>query len=450
MIEMVEKLVKELIQEDRNFEWKEKELKIIIENMLKLKPDVKVNKDFYNNLKSEIYKKINNNEKSIFDKITMFKYSFTIISSFIFITVIGIIFYPKSSKILENKADIDLNTQISKVDKESFWNFDKTEILKDKRPWVWWDVMIQSDSIKEKSQEIMWLWWWINQSKNNSMIHKPTFSYKYVGKNIKIPENMMVYKQIPNQNFMEDISKLLENFSISNIDISKFDNLQVTSLTLQENIQNGYKININTKKWEISLMPWDNWNFEHDRNFSIEDMPDDNTIIKKVQNFLKKYWIKADWYENIQIDKKWQEYYKNSKDKENFYIPKNIQVILPIMIENFEVYNLWWNIEWINISYDIEKNKVSSFGPLSKLNLVASKYPTNQDITKIVENYKKEGNEILKLDNAELVYVKIHKYENNQSNIYYVPAILFNVQENKNIPYHPKNVIIPIIEDFKR
>ncbi len=453
MIEMIDKLVKELIQEDKSFEWKEKELKAIIEKMIELKPDVKVDKDFYNSLKSEIYKKIDNNEASIFDKITMFKYSFAIVSSFVFITVIWFVFYPTDVK-KENKdiAQIDMNTQITKVDKKSFWNLNNIWTLESTKPWVWWDTMIQSDSMRENSQEIIWLWWWItkDQPSNTSMIHNPAFSYKYVGKKINIPESMMVYKQQEDENFIKDTSNILKHFSISNIDISKFEKLQVTSLTLQEDIENGYKININPKRWEIRLMPWDNWDFEHSRNFSIEDIPDDNTIITKAQNFLKKYWINVDGYENMQINKEWKKHYESSEDKENFYIPRNIQVILPIMIENFKVYNLWWNVEWLNISYDIKKNKVSSFGPLSKLNLIASNYPTNQDVNKIVKNYRKEGNNILKLDNARLVYVKMYKYENNQSNIYYVPAILSNVQENKNIDYHPENIIIPIIEDFKK
>lgn len=252
-----------------------------------------------------------------------------------------------------------------------------------------------------------------------------------------------------------------KNVSISNLNLSQFNNLKLNNLSLDEDKENGYSIYFNFNDGSLSINKnWQKWpSANYDKNLKITDVPSDESIIKIANEFLSKYNIDIKNYGSPEVISDWKQYYEQSTDKENYYIPTSIGVMYPLIINGKQVYESYGEKIGMTVNVDIVSNKVDGLYGIQTQNYESSKYDLETDSNKLLDVIKIGGNmfspryasntnvkEISSnVKNPSIAYMRTYKYDNNTSYELYVPAMILDVENTTN--NYRKNIVIPLTKD---
>ncbi len=253
-----------------------------------------------------------------------------------------------------------------------------------------------------------------------------------------------------------------KNVNISNLNLSQFNNLKLNNLALDEDKENGYSIYFNFNDGSLSINKnWQKWpNVNYDKNLKISDIPSDESIIKIANDFVFKYNINTKNYGKPEIVNDWKQYYEQSEDKNNYYIPNSIGVIYPLIINGKQVYESYGGKVGMTVNVDVLSKKVDSLYGIQTQNYESSKYDLETDPNKLLEiikiggevfypKYSLESNakEISSnVKNPSISYMRTYKYNNNTSFELYIPAMILDIENTINNNYR-KNIVIPLTKD---
>jgi hypothetical protein len=305
------------------------------------------------------------------------------------------------------------------------------------------------------------------------------YNYVYVGDDFTLfPSEADVYKRI-NPDLSKEFSSAFSNKKISFFDMSKFRDISVVNVSINEDVDYGYSIYLGLKDGSFSIYKnWDRWpNMEkscrgydsacyESYQLSVEDVLDDETIINISDQFLLDYGISLNNYGAGEVQKYWLQDYARSSVKESFYIPDTVSVVYPLKIEGRNVYEEYGQTFGLTIEVDMREKKVSSVFNLFYQHYESSSYSTenNKDIIlKMVSqggmypdySYYEEGADVkevtVEIGTPSLEMVKLWHYDNEKmiGSEIYVPAYVFPIISGGEEPYfYKKNIVIPAVKDF--
>jgi hypothetical protein len=488
----ITKILNDLYEIDPELRNKKKELINIINKLIKLRPDIKIDDDFAFKLRKELLESENNRFNSIPEIINNFmKIKFIYGAgafAIIVLAIVGIVGMDKIRNIASNPGEISFIPKEQKAfgSLASIGGNEGAEALGSR------SLTAEVDGLgsgSEQSEDMVvgfggsGLGAGSSDSANSKMIMPPyeykNYTYKYEGEEINIEDNFLaVYKKVKSIN-TKDFSGIINNFDLGLFDSSKFQNLKIDNINLNEDREFGYGIYFNFKEGIVSINEnWEKWprpenecglikDLEENQRcynslrLKISDVPADNEIISIADSFIEHYKIDISNYGEATIDNNWKRSYESTPNKENAYVPEIIQVIYPLIINNKTVYDQSGNPSGLNVSVNIRHRKVSGVYSISSIKLESSDYEIENNTEKILEfaenggiynyhyAYNDSSTEELKLDTPKAVLLKHYLYENNESHELYVPALVFPI---KNLPensyFYRNSIVVPLEKEM--
>lgn len=540
MKKQIENILQELYGVDSELKNREEELIQIIDSMINLKPNVKIDENFKQELRQKIAKEISvkkmQNFQSERNKPSIFQ-----ILSYVFWTVWIAAFWFFMFKDTLFK-DINLGNWNQNIKFESTVTESKQWFWKLSNVWnqnnaKWWEVAmdsktvvpvsapirenkIQSNNIEADTTVIdavtngdisvssndwsthtisspnavsgsewssMWNAWISTdlgntQPTNSTMrtyadpmpkmiapddwnyipeVYRYTFSWDL---NIDLKDMMSVYKKdskkVDNKVFFDSLSKL--NFAW--VEVSNFKNVWISNISLVENEEYGYNINIDFDNSSLNIYKnWAKWPQDTYTEGEKQVFLDEKEVIKIANDFLNTYKIDLSKYWTPIVEKSYvMAYAKYTSSKIMPEYTQNItNVVFPLIVDWNEIYEEWWQVSWVRIEIDLKAKKVTSLNSLSVDNYLKSDYKieiNNTNILKVASKWGRYGfydvgknvkYVDIKLKNPKLKYINTFNYKTYTQEQFLIPAIVFEIDNKNGAEYnYGETITVPLVKDF--
>lgn len=458
----IKEILRDLYKIDPTLREHEPDLIKILNKLITNKPNINLDENFIKKLKSELAEE-KTKSFNLFNFIYMKKISFVAAGAGLMLVVALVLIN------LLNRPEINLAIKSSEITKLSDRAFG--------------DLNFEMSSSDMKGVAGMGAGGGGNYSESDSasapiegrIMPYPYYQYKYtyVGDDFSIDEDKMeVYKRQKELNVSPKLS-----LNLDQINLQKFANAKLQNITIMEEQEYGYMVNVNFTEGMISInQNWQTWPIyestcagiggdiatkcvDSNRLF-IDDIPSDDKILEIADSFVREYKINITDYAEPIIDNRWRTYYENSEDKNNYYVPDTISVIYPLTIQDKKIYNYGGEPDGLMISVNIREMKVSGAWNIMPNNYQSSLYDVEQDTSKILKLAEQGGNGYVYFDEAakiieinlgkpELIYVKTYNYKNGNSEELIVPALSFPIlNKPANYYLYQENVVVPILKEL--
>lgn len=299
-----------------------------------------------------------------------------------------------------------------------------------------------------------------------------SFEYVYTGEPLDlIDEQALVYRRLKGDGSLSNkFNGLIGGQKVGPLDLQVFSGLQTNSLAFNENRPFGYSVNIDLREESIYIgQNWPYWQTERDKcgdnvacwesyRLKINDIPADDSVIAMADKFLSDKKIGRSNYGEPKIDNFWRLNYESSNDKDNYYIPEEISVIYPLMIDGQPVYDQGGGFDGLRVNVNLLHKRVSGVSNLTTARYQSSKYALETDAQKVLEAASKGGSRFYYGEGAEKItlelgtptksLIRYWRYADGLSEELLVPALIFPV---KNIPdnyYGSRFITIPLVKEM--
>ncbi len=293
-------------------------------------------------------------------------------------------------------------------------------------------------------------------------VYRYTFSWDL---NIDLKDMMPVYKKdskkADNKVFFDSLSKL--NFAW--VEVSNFKNIWISNISLVENTEYGYNINIDFDNSSLNIYKnWAKWPQDTYIEGEKQIFLDEKEVIKIANDFLNTYKIDLSKYWTPVIEKSYvMAYAKYETSKIMPEYTQNItNVVFPLIVDWNEIYEEWWQVSWVRIEIDLKAKKVTWLNSLSVDNYLKSDYKTETNTANILKVANKWGRygfyDIgtenvkyvdIKLKNPKLKYINTFNYKTYTQEHFLIPAIVFEIDNENGSEYnYGETITVPLVKDF--
>lgn len=305
------------------------------------------------------------------------------------------------------------------------------------------------------------------------------FKYVYTGEDFDLSETeAAVYRRLKGQgNVSRDLARTLSTFGFSDLSLNTFRDLKVTNISFAEDSDLGLLVNFDLNEDNIYIFEnWEKWRWkERDAcgsdmacwesfRLKIGDVPADSEMIRMSNEFLAKHRVNLDNYGQPQIDNNWRTYYDQAPDKANFYIPENITVVYPLLINGEEVRDQSGGYAGLRVTINIVRKAASGLSGLAPYRYEASDYVMETDrgaIIKVAENggwnrnyymyMQSENLQTIELGTPTKSYVQTWKHDNGRNDELLVPALIFPVLNRPTSEFYYYGgdyVVVPLVKEM--
>jgi hypothetical protein len=300
------------------------------------------------------------------------------------------------------------------------------------------------------------------------------YKYVYAGEEVALEDDTIsVLKRIKGTASGSAIANQVKNLNLGILNLSSFDSAQMQNISFAENKDFGYRVEINFSDASVSIYEnWEKWKnlsticgndskCYEDSKLKITDVPTDSELISIANGFLSDRGINTDFYSDPVVDNNWRRNYDLAVVKENAWVPEQVQVKYPLLINNEEVYDQGGNSTGLVVNINIRHKRAGGVWGLRTNQFESSEYDavTNfEDIKKIVEagglGYyiePRDGTEekTLELGTPERILTQQWTYSEGQSSELFVPALKFPILNPPTEEYFwRKNIIIPLAKEL--
>lgn len=301
------------------------------------------------------------------------------------------------------------------------------------------------------------------------------YTYKYVGEDFELPDaNLDVLRRVKGTLQNNNAGDALKSYDFGSINLNSFDNTNLDNFSVTQNSEFGYVINVSFVEDSISIYQnWQKWVSPaciqtgcSQPPLQIGDLPEDSVILDIAKNFVQDHAINTSTYGEPFVMNNFRVIYYASAPtiQKDMYIPDQVQVMYPLVINDKSVYDASGNKTGLSLSVDVRNKKVSGLWQLTSHTYQSSAYPAETDVTKIKSlaekggmyggaYYYDSGQKNARVTTLELekptiewmVYWMPDPSNNNQNEVY-VPALVFPIKDAPADLYQ-KNVIVPLIKD---
>lgn len=306
-----------------------------------------------------------------------------------------------------------------------------------------------------------------------------SYNYLYEGEALNLADaTLPVYRRVKGGNSTMKLGEIIDRFDIGLIDWARFQEANLNSLSLSEDTDFGYNLDMNFAESTLSLSQnWQKWPhpeqacqdeacFRANRLTMADVLPDDE-VLSIAKNFITGLGINTADYGEAEIQYAWREDYAKATDQANYYIPEEMGVIFPQKIKGQTVYESFGGKAGLMVSVNYKNKKVSSAYNLTSQNYEESQYDAMTDTEAVMsvlkkggfQNYigfmseNKEAKQVdVKLGTPTKELVKYYNYNEKTfvSEELFVPALVFPITNLNEVGnnFYRKSIIIPLAKEI--
>lgn len=305
------------------------------------------------------------------------------------------------------------------------------------------------------------------------MPYEPTwYRYVYTGSLESLATETQVYQVQRTPLLSDEIISFIQRLDFTWMNLASLkglSDLEVTNLSLVEKKRYGYQINIDFQNGSVNLYQnYPMWNCEGkkcDTPLSVEDVPSDDVMIARAQDFLESFGIDPSAYGSPYIEQSFPMIaYARAENAPSTVERQALDmynIIFPIEIDWGIVHQEYGGKKWLSLTYDVRSGRISSLSGLEKTTYTASAYPVISETKKLQDMIRSGGRYIqdesqfgtgkvvdIPLGTPTRGYVSLASYDNKtQTNREYLaPALIFPILQKPENWYGQNQVIIPLID----
>ncbi len=260
-------------------------------------------------------------------------------------------------------------------------------------------------------------------------------------------------------------SSIQSAFKDAAIDLSSFDNTTVESFTIAQRKPFGYYINVSMTDGSVSInQMWDQW--PHPENDcrdeacyrslmpKISDIPADAEVIRIAGAFLADHDIDLSGYGDPVVDNFWRDQYAAAEDKQMAWVPDNVRVIYPLIVEGQIVNEAGGEPAGISVQVSVKHKRVSDVWGLTTYQFSRTQHEAVSQRSDVEEFLALAGSQTpdaktVILSNPTKGLIRLYEYENNKNKELFVPALIFQVTGAPDVlGYSARTVAVPLAKDL--
>ncbi len=496
------KILSELYEIDASFQEKDLKIDEFIDTMIEISPKAKIDKNFKAILKAKIDSKIaditvksyKNSQKPTFFQVVSYIFWGAWVAVFWFF-----IFQQSflSHSIEDVSQPLAFRTQIFHENANSFWSLRQLgqdgkvqAVTNMSAHWVaspmwilemsgdsieWFSNDVYEDELFTQEQEML------PQNMENSRVSLDKMTILPIDSEIYVPaiarytfsweidfslsETALIYKKSQTNADYSALNKILGGVNFHGVDLWKFSNLKVWSMSLKQDIPFWYILNIDFESDTFSFWKnWTTWPQNSWENIQKSEPISEKELLKIVQDFLREYNIDFSSYGTPIVE----ENYKHSLwvSPRWTYIDRPAPVVIyPFILNDTEIQDEFWGKIGIRVEVDPVEKRVSGMSGIVQSDYFSSEYAMETDIENILKVANVWGiwgiydiphdteSEIVEyeLTNPQLISVKSISYKNNTTEEFIIPAIRFDIvypNDEENIYKTNEVITVPLLKDF--
>ncbi len=480
MREEIKNILEDLYQLDPQLREQESELEKLVEQLLEAQPEVEVDEQFVRNLRNQLFADQESEEK--INPLNMYKKLFFSFGGGVLATalVVAVVVGPRYFG-----ADSEPEMIAMEESDGEQLAFAPSVEINDLGAEAFGDLMELSRSNGAVSEEAAGLGGGGTRSLSgvsesavlesaedsaSSLIYPynpVNYRFVYGGEQLELPSELNVYRSEQVRANAGSLVNMIKNYDFDLLDLDRYDGMQVESINLVQDAEQGYYISLNFVDSSISItQKWDTWQHP-DQPLRMSDIPPDADLIAIADKFLDDNNIDLSGYGAPIVRNDWQMeiMYAEAEGRpvEEIYVPEIITLVYPIELDGMSAVDQGGYPMGLNISVSIVHDKVTNLYELRPLKFEQSQYPGVTDWSRI-ENYLAKGagfygyydesaEELeVQLENAQIVMLAMwpeSEISNGRYTRYFTPAISFDVVTPEDNPYfYPRKLTVPLAENL--
>lgn len=489
-------ILAELYQLDPSLKKYEKQLIILMEELIKSKPDIALDESFRQELKTQLLSKaadIKTNKK--FNYKYMFNFSFLKFArSFSYVAVgvavmalaISSSFYLTSPKYRVAGTRLALNSQFNLVEVSDrafgFLQSQNTGLpagaeglgaggMGEGTIAIRSEVAPETTVTEDKDVAV------IDPGYGGGGMIMPApvyISYVYKGEPLElIQDKVGVLKRMKNSTSAGQLGSLLTSIDFGLMNLSRLSNVQLQNLSFVEDREFGYAIYANLYDSSISISEnypkWPNPMSQCQdeacyRSFqlSINDMLADEEIVRLANEFVSNYGVDLSSYGEPVVNNDWRLWYERADNKQDVYIPEVVSVVYPLVLNGQEVYDESGNKTGLYVNINIRYKRATGVWNLFAQNYQRSLYDAETNVDTVLQYAERGGlyswqwedapNRVeVGLGTPTISYVRMWNYKPGaaEGDELYIPALIFPILDSPdNVDVYKKAVVVPLAKDL--
>lgn len=306
-----------------------------------------------------------------------------------------------------------------------------------------------------------------------------TFNYEGPQNLTGLNEQQPVLKRSKPEQPSSLVDRIVNALSFGLIDLNTLKNIKIQNFAFVEDRDYGYAVNVDLQYGVVNIYQnWERWpqqptyacsdvgNCVNPSQLKPEDMPSNEETIAIANDFLNEYAISKEGYASPRVadQSNWRILYEQASadQKSSIYIPDQVQVVYPLMLEGKEVYDEGGSVYGLSVMVDVRTKRVSNASELTSKQFERSDYKGETDDKRIIGIAENGGfrNSLyidpnsrkveLKLGAPTVEMVKIYYSSDNYrtNSDLYMPAMVFPIENWKEAGYWRKNVIVPLVKSI--
>lgn len=300
------------------------------------------------------------------------------------------------------------------------------------------------------------------------------YRFKYVGGDFPaLGELQEVYRLDQPKQSDGFVGTLVRAISAGLIDLQKMRSAKVDYITFSEERPMGYTFNLDMSMGFVNVSQ--NWKFWPnvptvcDQNYcgpmprlKQEDMLSEEQAIAIADKFIEEYGISREGLGKPFMDQGGGIGIYQPADARPTFIPDQVSVVYPKVIDNLTVYNESGTPEGMQVSIDVRQKAVIGAYGITKNQYQRSLYTGELDRAKIIGVAEKGGfrNYNYEDPNAKTVTLEVgsptiaiismwySKPDSNYSEQIYTKSLLFPIKDAKKYNYWRDYLIVPLVKDI--
>jgi len=456
----LEKILKDLYEIDQNLREHDAELRQAVKLMLESRPQIKLAKDFEKELRAELLayaKTLNQKTKFIlnFNPMKKFLYAFGGVA-LAALVIVPLVYHPgQTGRIAENSGEVDFNTGNLTMSEDGSEEFDLNLDNYGGENGVSVAVADQASSVSGRGGVML------EKALSSSYAPYPSYDqsyiYKYVGKDVELKDAQLPVLKLKTDDQKVAISEVLKDLKVDVWDFNKFENLNVSNLSVYEDKDEGYEIFVDFRNSSINIYRnWDSWNKENKDSdkFAIDkDDVNEGEIIAVANAFIQKYGIGLENYGQPELVENLMVIMRSE------YKPESYSVIYPLLVDGKKVVSNWGSLVGLTVNVDLRSGQVNNLYGISSQSYEGKNYSATQDfsaIKKYVEDmgYSKlsfeedADKQSVEVQTPEVVWMQYSSYNGKTTQEYLVPALRFEAEYPEDNNWNNQNVVVPLVKDM--